>query len=587
MKRRVNLSLFLAVVFSLFCSATVIARTFTPPGEMEPNTYRFVENSDGTWTEYYQGSSTAAPIKGDTYDQGAMESADRVYQQTAVDSGTSSQTGWSVSGATTENTYAAEGIKGDLQTRELYKTPGEAEVGNDFVAQAESDGVLPAETTSVDATAGALWAAPIAGAAIAGVAIGTGIDELFGWPSVLSMFGGETFTSEPLYKETFSYEWLPEVEVGHVKHCSEIGSGDLTGVVPGTDWCEGISESYKASKCRAEASEGWVEHCEEKWMEEHLISGLSTFSENHIECASGGIIIAECHQSYNKERHEFGLQLYNDISQSTRLPVRKAYPASGLKVHETTSKATEGHVHEMSPVTTPIPIPAPSIVPAPARQYTIEKAKKKDGKPLILPIEEGVELPSPLYPVVPEIGHDELYTQYKTKLETVGFTHIEENILPDTNIDTSVGPNDVASVAPASGTAASPSTTVRVDVNPENAPNPGGEGGGIFTPPVPPGIDTLNFGVLCEKFPFGVPCWLVEEFDRWSTTAIVPKWTIPIEVPLVGYKTELKIDLTFMEPAMEIVRPILALMATIGLVMMFFHFAMGGTGAAPGGDSDE
>jgi hypothetical protein len=238
---------------------------------------------------------------------------------------------------------------------------------------------------------------------------------------------------------------------------------------------------------------------------------------------------------------------------------------------------------QLHTVTPPLPVIAPvaPIVTQPGKIEIIIGSKSPElGKE-----KEGVKIPAVELPEIPQPQPNELATDYVSTLEERGFTNVSVNVLPDTSIDPSTGPDDVTAVDPTAGSRVAGDTAVRVDENPPNAP--------VATPPpvVPgvtePGLNTPDFGVLCTKFPFGVPCWFVEEFSRWSTTAVVPKWAIPLEVPLLGWRTELKINLSFLEPAMEIVRPLLALMATIGLVMMFFHFALGGTGAPPGGDSEE
>jgi hypothetical protein len=203
--------------------------------------------------------------------------------------------------------------------------------------------------------------------------------------------------------------------------------------------------------------------------------------------------------------------------------------------------------------------------------YTVKELSESEAE------EGNLEIPAP-YP-------NELGTEYVTELEQIGFTNVTSKTVGESAENTTVGPNQVARVAPAPGTRASAGTHIEVDINPSDAPSPGG--GSPFPGPEPPGFHLPEFAVLCTKFPFGVPCWIVSEMEKWVTTQETPAWEIPLEVPLAGWKTTIKLNLGFMNSAMEIVRPILLSMAVIGVVFMFFHYAMGGTGAPPGGDSDE
>jgi hypothetical protein len=178
---------------------------------------------------------------------------------------------------------------------------------------------------------------------------------------------------------------------------------------------------------------------------------------------------------------------------------------------------------------------------------------------------------------------DELASEYQSELESDGFTHVSVSSLPEVDIDPHVGPDDVAYTSPAEGTVQPLSDLVDIESNPDTAPSPS-ESGGIPAPTLP-GIHVPNFTVLCTRFPFGVPCWLYEEFSLWSTTAVVPKWEIPIEWKALGWRTTLIVSLEPFEGAMEIIRPVLIALSTIALVILFYSFAIGGS---PGvGSSDD
>jgi hypothetical protein len=191
--------------------------------------------------------------------------------------------------------------------------------------------------------------------------------------------------------------------------------------------------------------------------------------------------------------------------------------------------------------------------------------------------------------ILPAPGSDEIATTYKTELESAGFTNVSISTVPEIDIDTSVGPDAVTSVDPAPGTGTDPdgSTAVRVSANPDNAPAPSEVSKGGLPGPTLPGIHVPQFTVFCTRFPFGVPCWMYEEFSAWSTTRVVPEWEIPIEWKALGWRTEFAVSLAPFEGAMEVIRPVLVALSTISLVMLFYAFATGSSPGTGGGGSDD
>ncbi|HEV3318248.1 MAG TPA: hypothetical protein VG053_00760 [Solirubrobacteraceae bacterium] len=539
---------------------------------MSPGEYKYVENPDGTFTEYYRGAVGGPEriVQGDTYSSEAMAESDRLFGQIAVDSGTSGQDGSIFVGADGRNIYAAERVVEDFRTGQPWKTLGEQEVGDELIAEGESLGSLPVFTSVASAASGAVLGV---GAAALGITIGTGIDELLGLPTLQEhIFGGSSNESSSGfgYESPFFhfFEWGPEVRLTKMKLCTELGFPNLGLTISG-EHCAHGEERYAE---HTEYKSGGKWHLE---TESSIISVWSGSGSASLGCPSSWLFC----EAYGEAHYLYYLQgqLKHD-----------AYPDSGLKSLEKSVVApTKPEVPAQEPLTSPHVIP--TTVPAPARHVIIEKAKDKEGNPVVVPLEtpgpEEKEIPGPLPAEIPPWELHELGTHYQSRIESDGFTDVEVKELPNSATDFSLGPDEVVGVDPAVGTKTATSTKVVVSENPADAPpaTPGPVVPGV----TPPGLKIPDFGVLCTKFPFGVPCWLVEEFARWSTTSVVPKWNIPLEVPLLGWRTEFKLDLTFLEPAMEIVRPLLALMATIGLVVMFFHFALGGTGAPPGGDADE
>lgn len=268
-------------------------------------------------------------------------------------------------------------------------------------------------------------------------------------------------------------------------------------------------------------------------------------------------------------------------------------PQTGLMTPAQEAENVKEHLpaHPASPeILPPLPSKGPIITKTIVRDKVIEKAletppyRKLHEEVGTKSPEEIEELETQKLLEIPPIGHDELYTQYKTRVETAGFTDIQEHVLPESGIDTKVGPEEVTTVSPAPGSEQSPSTKVDVDVNPEDAPVPEDTHAAI-PGPTQPGIKFPRFAVLCKGFPFGVPCWIAETISGWSASATAPEWGVN-EIEVYHHKIPpIKFNLAELEPIMEYVRPAILIFATIGLVLLFFSFAKGG-GPPSGGNSD-
>ncbi len=574
------------LAFLSCCCTSASARVFNSPGSMNPGEYKYVENPDKTFTEYYQ-DPTGGLVKGSTYSNSGMAEADRMIRELQTDAGTTGQNAAAVGGSDGTNEYAANKALEAIRTGELYKNPFEEEVGAELADGAVAEGLLPGLASIAGATSGAIITG--GGAIAMGVALGNSVDALLGYPH----FGEKTGASAGAEEERrFSFLWGDEILLGKVRTCKEVSEisstmADVKVILTKEEFEHELC--FNAEMPVTDYRENLVEgHWTAPFITEEIT--LSGKEEPGGSQTFPGVSLADCPKVWLLcSRTGGGVGLFSTLFKQADVH-ELAFPDAGLKsLEHGVGRVAPGHLNPLSPVKTPISVPEPAEVPAPARHFVIEHAKEEAGKPVVTPIEEpGPEektIPSPLDPEVPTPKPLELGTDYKTEVETAGFTDVEVKEVAESATDFSVGPSEVVGVDPAPGTRAAPSTKVDISINPADAPPP------TPAPSIPgvtsPGLKMPDFGVLCTNFPFGVPCWLVEEFSRWSTTSVVPKWTIPLEVPFLGWKTELKLDLSFLEPAMEIIRPLLALMATIGLVVMFFHFALGGTGAPPGGDADE
>jgi hypothetical protein len=189
---------------------------------------------------------------------------------------------------------------------------------------------------------------------------------------------------------------------------------------------------------------------------------------------------------------------------------------------------------------------------------------------------------------IPKINKgSETGTEYKERLEREGWTKVEVKTLPETNYDPEVGPDQAAYTDPAEGTQEDPARTTKVEVsqNPSDAPVPI-EGPSKLGPPTEPGFNMPSFGVACKGFPFGVPCWLIHTVEGWSATPVAPEWGLSKftvegrEVPATHF------HLSVLEPIMEKVRVAQLIFITIGLVLLFYRFAKGGSPPSGAGTPD-
>jgi hypothetical protein len=186
------------------------------------------------------------------------------------------------------------------------------------------------------------------------------------------------------------------------------------------------------------------------------------------------------------------------------------------------------------------------------------------------------------FPVaVPAIGYGhETATEYKARIEGEGWSKVEVKTLTEAATDPHIGPNQASYTVPAAGdeTAPGKATDITVEANPSTAPAPEG-GGGISGPTIPP-LKFLEVPTPCDKFPFGVPCWLAARMIEMATSTRAPKFGIPLE----GHVMHVNFEEADKE--MEIVRAVEAVLGTIGVVLMFGAFASSSAGSSGGGGDD-
>jgi hypothetical protein len=191
--------------------------------------------------------------------------------------------------------------------------------------------------------------------------------------------------------------------------------------------------------------------------------------------------------------------------------------------------------------------------------------------------------------IVPAPGANETYAQYIAKLNPALAPH--EHILGELNSDPAHGPNAVTSTSPAAGTRVNPATSTSLDVqvNPSTASDP--VTSSTWSPPTIAPIDLSPFKSVhigCSSFPFGIFCWLKDGLTSWGPGGTCPS----INLPFVAFGSgedhfsgaKLESSTCGFEPAMEIIRPMLIVLATLSLAAMFAYAALGIGG--PAGSDD-
>lgn len=578
----------LVLALVLVAASAATARTFSP----RPFGGGFAENPDGTWSLW--GEDAKAPDPLHTYT--AAEHSDVGQYYAALEEGlgsayVSGADASKVAGISAERISASDGLLERLATGESYKSVPESFVGNDLVDGAVADGLWPSEEVVLEGTVatGSELVAPL-GAAVAGFAIGDGVDELLGLPTLGSLLWDGPVVEKPERYYTHGFAPLPggEVVYGHPEKCATEPYYEwdfnshmefaLKGLVCGTadvkyfyrlHYFSGGEWHTESANERGPGSETELEPFRVESGEEWQCFELSVAGPR-IGYPEDQPYHQRCIEYPASHGEAFNRTTFWDSSQVKRA----AFPAKGLS----------GNV-----VYTPntLPAPPPQTVPHPPKPdeqmklpvvtYIAHERETHD-----LPGVEGDPVPSPLEIEIPAPERNELATHYVTRLHELGFTSVVEFTLPDTDTNPYVGPGEVAYTQPTPGSRVTPSTAISVQVNPEDAPPaipPATTPGGL------PELKLPKLGAVCRNFPFGVPCWLIQEFSTWSGTSSAPTFTVGafgVRGVTIG---PAEISLAPLEPIMSKVRPFMVLFSTVGLVLLFYKFATGG-GPPSGGRSD-
>ncbi len=539
------------------------------------------------------------------YTKPELEAEERIYKAAEIDSGTTTNQADEITSIKgTEERWGYEVTK-DLQTGEEYKSAPEAEIGDASISSDISGGTLPSTTADVTAMAtetGGLTL--LSGAAVSGIAlgtgvlIGTGVDEIFGWPTLGSLIG----TGEIATPQTFYYnEWEAPIRItGGPEECKKEASYmELLPTGAGGEECEAAQqESREVVLVYSTEKKQYVEEHvggEQKWQ-----GSWSGFATTFRKCPAGSWLFCNSKKEYIGTYSGEELQTYSDtlffvvptgevtsgnsehgggLTPWSPGPVPRAYPAKELYT-KYKSDVEQPSTAPSAPSVSKITSPKKTPLKTQERPFTtyIATEDKELGKKI-----GTEELPQPYDLEIPAIQPNELASTYKTELESLGFTDVNVQTLPESDTDPALGPGAATGVAPSPGTEVPPSTDVTVEANPDTA-GPAEPTKGIGGPTLP-GIKLPSFPVLCKGFPFGVPCWLIQTIEGWSTSASAPELGIENLEVEKHTVTGAKFKLSRLEPIMEKVRPAMVIFATIGLVLLFYRFAKGG-GPPSGGGGD-
>jgi len=190
----------------------------------------------------------------------------------------------------------------------------------------------------------------------------------------------------------------------------------------------------------------------------------------------------------------------------------------------------------------------------------------------------GANLPGVVSVSLPSPTPGEVVTHYVGRLQTAGFTHVTTTVLTSPN--TSVGPDVVVSVTPATPTVGSLDTPIEVKANPSDAPAAGltpgqsiGSPGCSLSPPTSSvnlsPLTSLNFG---SSFPFSVLPWVTSVLSGVVTQGQRPQATFSV----FGTTVSTGDSLAPLDSVFSALRTFLAALLWLGVVWSLWRRTFGG-----------
>ncbi len=190
--------------------------------------------------------------------------------------------------------------------------------------------------------------------------------------------------------------------------------------------------------------------------------------------------------------------------------------------------------------------------------------------------------PDPLEVTLPTIQPSETATAYRARLMAMGKLG-SITITTTSDPDPRYGPGAALTSTPRPGTKVSIGASVEIMANPStdtglgDAPVPSQGGCEEFQVP---GIDfgPLTGTGLGDKFPFASIAWLTNGLGNWVAQAQAPV----VDIPVLGH--QMHVDLSVVQPAVDVIRPVFAIVCTISLLFWLSTSVMGM--GRPGGSGD-
>ncbi len=224
--------------------------------------------------------------------------------------------------------------------------------------------------------------------------------------------------------------------------------------------------------------------------------------------------------------------------------------------------------------------PATGVKVRPGGAVTIDANPEEAKMPFIVPDD-----PAP--------GEsEEAWFKKRVEPEAPGAT-VTSSPLAEVASDPAYDPSTVVTAVPKPGTELAPEAVSKsapefeVRTNPSTAPEASTSG---WSPPAISAVSLAPFASVhigCSSFPFGIFCWLKDGLTSWGPGGECPDLSLPFvsfgsgEDHFSG--THLETSTCGFEPAMEIIRPMLVVLACISLAAMFAYAALG-IGGQGGGD---
>jgi RHS repeat-associated protein len=281
-----------------------------------------VENSDHTWTLYGYGHV----IK--VYSAAEKETIDRVWHGEEFDLIPFRASGSEVTGISSAEAKAAEGLLNRLRTGKPYTTVGEREVGEGYMRAVEEKGII---YKRAEVLFGGLYEKTVSagGPYAAAVSIGNSMERMFTLParSASALIGEKQHGEYGGMPIKYSWGWSSQFKVdGHLVPCTSIPVAGGEGGV-----CAYAGQPVKLH-------EEWWEPVEKKWLSRESIDeqGLyETFGEHFVplDCVADNPYPTCGSWTGSGEGSGEEIAVYVNVTGMEGMVGEIGFPAAGLGSH--------------------------------------------------------------------------------------------------------------------------------------------------------------------------------------------------------------------------------------------------------------